>query len=74
MSHVQWDSEVFIMQLILSFIRVLWNIVCAMIILVIVSIMVAVVSFALILGGRLGYEASTSIQSIWEQSNEIPAD
>lgn len=63
------------MQLILSFIRVLWNIVCAMIILAIVSIMVAVVSFALILGGRLGYEVSTSIQqSIWEQSNEIPAD
>ena len=63
------------MQLILSFIRVLWNIVCAMIILTVVSIMVAVVSFALILGGRLGYEASTSIQqSIWEQSNEIPAD
>ena len=63
------------MQLILSFIRVLWNIVCAMIILAIVSIMVAVVSFALILGGRLGYEASTSIQqSIWEQSNEISLD
>ena len=63
------------MQLLLTFIRVLWNVVCAMIILAVVSIMVAVVSFALILGGRLGYEASTSIQqSIWEQSNEISLD
>ena len=63
------------MQLLLTFIRVLWNVVCAMIILAIVSIMVAVVSFALVLGGRLGYEASTSIQqSIWEQSNEISLD
>lgn len=63
------------MQLLLTFIRVLWNVVCAMIILAIVSIMVAVVSFALIFGGRLGYEASTSIQqSIWEQSNEISLD
>lgn len=63
------------MQLLLTFVRVLWNIVCAMIILAIVSIMVAVVSFALVLGGRLGYEASASIQqSIWEQSNEISLD
>ena len=63
------------MQLILSFIRVLWNVCCAMVILAVISIMVAVVSFALILGGRLGYSASASIQqSIWEQSNEIPTD
>ena len=63
------------MRLLFTILRVLLNVVAAVVIVTVVSVMAAVVSFALVLGGRLGYEASASIHnSIWEQTDEVCAN